>query len=297
MLAGMLGLGPTAVSRLADAAEAIAAGAAPVLWLQGLSCSGCTISLLNSDSPGPAEIITKYLSLGFHSTLSAATGKVATDAIQSMIAKAKGDYILVMEGAIPADMPLACNIGGQDIGQLFQTAAAGAKTVMAVGTCAVYGGVPAAEQNPTGAVSVAKYMTDQEIDVPLVAIPGCPAHPDWVVGTLAHLLKFGMPKLDMKHRPVAFYSKSIHELCLRCHDYDNDIFAAKFGDDGCLHKLGCVGPTTYADCTLRQWNSGTNVCTRCGGGCIGCTTESFARRRDIAMFKKPAPQTQPAAKG
>ena len=294
MLAAMLGLGSGAISRLTQAAEEIATGAAPVLWLQGLSCSGCSISLLNSDNPGPAEIITRYLSIGFHSTLSAATGKVGMDAIEAMITKSKGQYILVMEGAIPVSMPSACAMGGQDIGQLFLRAAKAAKTVIAVGTCAAFGGVPAAAENPTGAASVSQFMSDQGVDVPLVALPGCPAHPDWIVGTLAHLLKFGMPKLDQKRRPVAFFGDSIHNQCGRCHDYENDHFAAKFGDPGCLYKLGCAGPKTYADCTLRQWNSGTNTCTRAGAPCIGCTTDNFASRQDMPFFKKPAPQSQPA---
>ena len=297
MLAAMMGLGSSAISRLAQAAEEIAAGAAPVLWLQGLSCSGCTVSLLNSDNPGPAEIITRYLSLGFHSTLSAATGKVGMDAIEAMITKAKGQYILVMEGSIPVGMPAACEMGGQNIGQLFLRAAAGAKTVIAVGTCAAFGGIPAAAENPTGATSVSQFMTAQGVETPLVALPGCPAHPDWIVGTLAHLLKFGMPKLDSKRRPAMFYDKSIHNQCLRCHDYENDRFAAKFGDPGCLYKLGCVGPKTYADCTLRQWNSGTNVCTRAGAPCIGCTADNFASRQDMPLFKKSASQTQPASPG
>jgi hydrogenase small subunit len=285
-LAAIMGLGSAAVSSLADAAQEIASATAPVLWLQGLSCSGCTISLLNSDSPGPAEIITRYLSLGFHSTLSAATGQVGMDSIEAMITRAKGKYILVMEGAIPAGMPAACNIGGQDIGQLFLHAASGAKTVVAVGTCAAFGGVPSAQDNPTGAVSVPQFMSARHVTVPLVALPGCPAHPDWIVGTLAHLLKLGMPKVDEKRRPVAFFDRTIHAQCSRSHDYDNERFAHKFGDQGCLHELGCLGIRTIADCTLRQWNSGTNVCTRAGGGCIGCAAENFASRKDMPLFRK-----------
>jgi hydrogenase small subunit len=285
MLAAMMGLGLGAVSRLAQAAQEIAGGTAPLLWLQGLSCSGCTVSLLNCDNPGPAEIITRYLSLGFHSTLSAATGRVAMDAIESMIAKAQGQYILVMEGAIPLGMPSACAIGQQEISRLFLRASAHAKTIMAVGTCAVFGGIPAAAENPTGAVSVAQFMRQQNVDVPLIALPGCPAHPDWIVGTLAHLLKFGMPALDQKRRPVAFYDRSIHAQCPRAHDYDNDRFAVKFGDQGCLHNLGCMGIRTLADCTLRQWNSGINTCTRAGAPCIGCASETFGGRKDTPLFK------------
>jgi hydrogenase small subunit len=291
MLAATMGLGLGAVERLAQAAQEIASGAAPILWLQGLSCSGCTVSLLNSDNPGPAEIITRYMSLGFHSTLSAATGRVGMDAVEAMIAKSKEQYILVVEGAMPVGMPSACVMGQQEMGQLFLRAAANAKTIMAVGTCAVFGGIPAAEDNPTGAAPVEQLMRQKNIDVPLVALPGCPAHPDWIVGTLAHLLKFGMPTLDQKHRPVAFFDRTIHAQCTRSHDYDNDRFALKFGDQGCLHELGCMGIKTLADCPLRLWNCGTNTCTRCGGLCIGCTSETFGGRKDTPMFKKVEPTT------
>jgi hydrogenase small subunit len=291
MLAAMMGLGPGAVSRLAAAAAEIAGGSGPILWLQGLSCSGCTVSLLNSDNPGPAEIITRYMSLGFHSTLSAATGRVGMDAVEAMIVKSKEPYILVMEGAMPVGMPSACVMGQQEIGPLFLRASANAKTIMAVGTCAVFGGLPAAAGNPTGAASVEQFMRQHNLDVPWVALPGCPAHPDWIVGTLAHLLKFGMPTLDQRHRPVAFFGRSIHAQCTRSHDYDNDRFARKFGDPGCLHELGCMGIRTLGDCPLRQWNSAANTCTRAGAPCIGCTCETFGRLRETPLFKKVDPAT------
>jgi hydrogenase small subunit len=285
LLAGMMGLGLEAVPRLAQAAQEIATGAAPVLWLQGLSCSGCTVSLLNSDSPGPAEIVTRYMSLGFHSTLSAATGRVAMESVEAMVSKSREKYILVVEGAIPAGMPSACTMGGQEIGALFLRACANARAILAVGTCAAFGGVPAAEGNPTGAVTVEEAMRGRRIRVPLVNIPGCPAHPDWVIGTLAHLLKLGLPPLDHRRRPLAFFDRTLHAQCHRSHDYDNDHFAEKFGDEGCLHKLGCLGIRTLADCTVRQWNSGTNTCTRAGSPCIGCTSENFALRKDAPLLK------------
>lgn len=294
MLAAMLGLGPGAVTKLAAAMEQLAGGNAPVLWIQGLSCSGCSVSLLNSEDPGPAELITKYISLRFHSNLSAATGETCAQIINGLLEKQRGQYILAVEGAIPAGMPKACEIGGEPFARQFARAAAGAKAVVAVGACAAFGGIPAAQQNPTNAVCVRDFMKSENINTPLIVLPGCPAHPDWIVGTLAHVLKFGIPALDDQCRPKVFFNRPLHDQCPRFADYEREIFAKNFGDEGCLFKLGCMGPNTFSDCTLRQWNSGTNTCTRAGMPCIGCASQVFAIRTDLPFYRKTELQGQKA---
>ena len=81
-------------------AEELASGNAPVLWLQGQSCSGCSVSLLDADAIAPAHLITRYINLSFHQTLSATTGTQAVETVNKIIAA--GGYILVVEGAVPA---------------------------------------------------------------------------------------------------------------------------------------------------------------------------------------------------
>lgn len=289
-IAALTGLPSLAIPEIAKAIDQLVSGSAPVLWLQAQSCSGCSVSLLNSENPGPAELLTQYMSLSFHSTLSTATGYVATDVLNKRI-DAK-DYILVVEGSIPEKMPQACVMGQEQVTRQVARAAKNAKAVIAAGACAAFGGIPAAENNPTGAVSVPDFLAHEHISTPVIRIPGCPLHPDWIVGTVVHVLKFGMPKLDTKGRPSAFFSKLIHEQCPRFRDYEKENFARTFGDDGCLFKLGCLGINTHADCTVRYWNSGTNTCIKAGSPCIGCADEQFAAKKDFPFYRKSEIQAE-----
>jgi hydrogenase small subunit len=280
-LAALMGLGASAIPRLAEAAEQLARRA-PVLWLQGLSCSGCSVSLLNSSPLTPARLLTRYISLVFHQTLSTATGHVSVEVVNKTIEQ--GGYILVVEGAVPAGMPAACGFGNEPFNGQLERAARRAKAVLAVGSCAVSGGIPAAENNPTGAVGVPAFLKHAGVVTPVISIPGCPVHPDWLVGTMVHVLKFGLPPLDESGRPKAFFSKLVHDQCPRFADYERENFAKSLGDEGCLFKLGCQGPLTRADCNLRLWNSGANACIRAGAPCVGCASASFAAKRDFPLY-------------
>lgn len=290
-LCALMGLSAGAIPRLAEAAEELASGKAPVLWLQGQSCSGCSISLLDADAIGPAQLLTRYINLTFHQTLSATTGHQAVETVNKVIAG--GGFILVVEGAVPAGMPEACTFGGERFGEQLLRAARAAKAVVAVGTCASFGGIPGAENNPTGAISAAQYLKNQGVSTPAILIPGCPCHPDWLLGTLTHVLKLGIPPLDELGRPKAFFSRLMHDQCPRFADYEREKFARTFGEDGCLFKLGCLGAITHTDCALRHWNGGVNSCIRAGAPCTGCGSEQFAAKASLPFItKKRAAQNQ-----
>jgi hydrogenase small subunit len=284
-LGALMGFSACATPQLAGALEEMASGATPVLWLQGQSCSGCSISLLNTENPGPAALLTEYINLVFHQTISAATGAGAVDAVNKAIAQ--GGYLLCVEGAVPADMPRACHFGEELFGAQLLRAARAAKAVVAVGTCAAFGGIPAAEGNPTGAVGVPKFLTNHGVNTTTVSVPGCPAHPEWVVGTLAHVLKFGLPALDALGRPKMFFSRVLHDQCPRFADYERENFASAYGEPGCLFKLGCLGPNTFADCTTRAWNGG-NSCIQAGAPCTGCAGRDFVARTTFPLATRPA---------
>lgn len=283
-LAASMGLGASLVPQVAEALVSLSTGQAPVLWLQGQSCSGCSVSLLNTENPSPAAVLTRYISLLFHSTLSAATGHTAMAVVNKSIEA--GGYFLAVEGSMPASMPKACLVGDQPVTDLVHRAAQKAKAVIAVGTCASFGGIPAAQNNPTGAVDVASFLKMKGVKTPVIRLPGCPTHPDWIVGTLVHVIKFGLPKLDREGRPKIFYGRLIHDQCPRFADYERENFAQLFGDQGCLFKLGCLGPVTKADCTTRYWNRGANTCIVAGAPCIGCASEIFARSASLPFYRK-----------
>ena len=144
-------------------------------------------------------------------------------------------------------------------------------------SCSTYGGIPHANPNPTGAVSVSDIIQDK----PIVNVPGCPPIPVVITGVLAHFLTFGtLPELDHIGRPIAFYGNSIHDRCYRRPFYDKGKFAETFDDKGarkgwCLFKLGCKGPTTYNACATTKWNNGTSFPIEAGHPCLGCSEPDF----------------------
>lgn len=283
-MALLMGLGSQAVPGIAEALENLATGRAKVLWLQGQSCSGCSISTIDSESPGPAELVTRYISLLFHQTLSAVTGERCMEIISK--SSEEGGHILVVEGSIPAGMPEACMVGESPVSDLVANAARTATHVISLGACAAFGGIPGAENNPTGAVSVPDFLKSQSIATPILTIPGCPSHPDWFVGSLVYLLKYGLPPMDSLGRPRMFFAETNHHRCPRFYDYERSNFAKYFSDDGCLFELGCLGVVTYADCTLRDRNGGINNCIKAGGPCIGCSSEIFAKKASLPFYRK-----------
>ncbi len=287
-LAALMGLGSPAVPKIAHALESLASDTPPVLWLQAQSCSGCSVSMLNSESPGLAELLTRHISLVFHATLSAATGEMAMDIVHRIMENSResGGYLLAVEGSIPEKMPNVCMMGEESMNDLISRAAKPAKAVIAVGTCASFGGIPGAENNPTGAVSLPVFLKNRGIAKTLITVPGCPAHSEWIVGTFAYLLKFGIPPRDKNGRPDMFFSRLVHDQCPRFADYERENFAATFSENGCLFKLGCLGPNTHADCTIRYWNSRTSSCITAGGPCIGCASEEFARKASFPFYRK-----------
>jgi hydrogenase small subunit len=214
----------------------------------------------------------------YHETLSAAAGFQVEEAKQAAMKKYAGQYVLVVEGSIsPKDGGIYCTVGGKSSVDLLKEAAAGAAAIIATGNCAAFGGLPRANPNPTGAVSVAEIIKDK----PIINIPGCPAIPEVFTGILAHFLVFGtLPELDNLHRPKAFYGQTIHDRCLRRPFYDAGKFANSFDDEGarngwCLYKLGCKGPTTYNSCATLKWSGGLSFPIQSGHPCLGCSEPNF----------------------
>ena len=279
-VAALWGLAPSVIPSLAEAVEELESSQSPVLWLQGSNCSGCSVSLLNTYPLMPVSLLTKHLSLKFNQTISTAQGELAVGVVNQTISHA--DYILVVEGAVPAGMPKACMFGGETFPAQLLRAAAGATHVVAVGSCSCFGGVVSAGSNPIGATDVLSFLSANSMTKPFVRVPGCPPHPDWMVGTLVHLLKLGVPALDAYHRPTKFFGRRVHDTC----PFRRGTDAAKLGDRGCMVHLGCRGQSTYADCVARGWNNTSSNCVFTNTPCLGCTQPDFAH---TGPFYYPVP--------
>ena len=273
--ASLMALPPSAVSQVA---EALATARRPsVIWLSFQECTGCTESLTRSHAPTVESLIFDAISLDYHHTLQAAAGHGAEAAREAAQEENKGEYILVVDGSIPVGNPAYSTIAGISNLDMLKTAAKDCFAIVAVGTCAAFGGLPHADPNPTGAVSVSEIIKDK----PIINVSGCPPIPVVITGVLAHFLTFGtIPELDALGRPAAFFGQNIHDRCYRRPFYERGQFAETFDDEGakkgwCLYKLGCKGPTTYNACATLKWNSGTGFPIQAGHGCIGCSEPRF----------------------
>ena len=261
----------------------------PVIWLQGAGCTGCSVSLLNAVSPRIQNLLLdelvpgQQLSLIFHATIMAGQGEPVIRVLKDAQQNRKGGYILVVEGAIPtAEGGRYGSVGemdGQEITIKQSVAELGRNALLtiAVGTCAAFGGIPAAKPNPTLCKGVKDLFNEERIDTPVVNLPGCPLHPEWFTGTISVILFSGADalQLDDLARPTLFYGKLVHENCPRRADFDKGKFAQKLGDPGCLYQLGCKGHYANADCPLRQWNNGLNWCVKAGSPCLACVEPEF----------------------
>jgi hydrogenase small subunit len=273
--ASLMALPPTMVPAVAAALEK--ARRPSVIWLSFQECTGCTESLTRSHAPTVENLIFDHISLDYHHTLQAAAGEAAEQARETAMKENEGKYLVVVDGSIPTANPGFSTIAGVSNLQILEETVKGAAAVIAVGSCAAFGGLPHASPNPTGAVSVSDIVHDK----PVVNVSGCPPIPVVITGVLAHFLTFGvLPELDDLGRPMAFFGKSIHDRCYRRPFYDKGLFAETFDDEGarkgwCLYRLGCKGPMTYNACATAKWNAGTSWPVESGHGCLGCSEPNF----------------------
>ncbi len=253
-----------------------------VIYLEANTCTGDLISLLNARDPDIGRFIREDIDLRFQTTLMVAEGTKAINYMYESAEENWGKYIFIVEGAIPVkDDGIFGIIGEASDGpltslQAVRDLAPGAKYILPFGVCASFGGQYATPPNPAGVQSVSAVL-DQRDKRKVVNVSGCPGHPDWLIGTLTHLLVYGMPELDAHRRPKVFFGRTVHDLCPRRTLFEQGIFASAPGDSGCLYKIGCKGPVAGCDVPLRQWNTyyhwqwpiGCNV------PCIACTEPGY----------------------
>lgn len=273
--ASFLALAPSMSSVIAK--QLLKARRPSVIYLSFQECTGCLESLTRSYTPSIENMIFNMISLDYDDTLMAAAGKQSEDALDTAIKENYGHYLVIVDGSVPLGHGGIYNTqAGKSAVQILTDTARGAAAIVCVGTCSSFGGIPYANPNPTGAVPVSDIIKDK----PIINVPGCPPIPAVITGTLVHYVTMGIPALDDRHRPLAFFGNTIHDRCYRRPFFDAGKFAKTFDDEGarngwCLYELGCKGPTTYNACATIKWNEGTSFPIQSGHPCIGCSAPDF----------------------
>lgn len=286
MVAAPFGLTLTDHAEAAEVAKEIAKARRPsVIWLHFQDCTGCTETLLRTSQPDLGMLVFDLLSIDYHETLMAAAGADAERALEEAVAANTGRFVLVVEGSIPQGrMADYMTLAGKPAVDVLRRVAKDAAAIVAIGSCASWGGIPSADPNPTQATGVASIVHDR----PIVNIPGCPPNPyTFLAVVLEYAVHGKLPVLDDKRRPKFAFDRTIHDHCPRRAHFDAGRFVETFGDEShrqgyCLYKLGCKGPDTHAACSTRHFNEVVDAWPiGIGAPCVGCTEEHLAFRKPM----------------
>lgn len=264
-----------------------------LLWLQSGGCGGCSMSLLSAESP---DMLLSLQSAGihllWHPGLSKQNGYELLELLQGIIDGEIRLDILCLEGSViqgPDGSGLFHRLAGTEhpMRDWIKALSLQAKYVLAVGSCAAFGGITAGGGNPSEACGLQfdrhtgggllgnDFCAKSEL--PVVNIAGCPTHPNWVLETLSQISlgDLSMSELDELNRPRSYTAHLVHHGCPRNEYYEYKASAEKPSDLGCMmENMGCVGTVAHADCNTRLWN-GKGSCLRGGYACINCTAPDF----------------------
>ena len=154
---------------------------------------------------------------------------------------------------------------------------------------------PAAEGNPTGAMSVMDFLGEglsERLWPPVINIPGCAPQGDNFTETVFAVLLFlqglgPLPTFDELGRPAWLFRDTVHQGCTRAGFYEEGMFAKRYGDPECLVEIGCWGPVVNCNIVQRGAINHMGGCMRAGGVCIGCTMPGFPDK--FSPFYKTPP--------
>jgi ferredoxin hydrogenase small subunit len=265
-----------------------------VLWLQSGGCGGCSLSLLCADT---ADFRGQLRQIGInligHPALTLESGQESLAVLADCLSGRVKLHALCIEGAVlrgPEGSGRFHMLAGtqEPMLQWIQRLSAVAEHVLAIGSCAAFGGISAAGSNPTDACGL-QYEGDHaggllggtwrsRAGLPVINVAGCPTHPGWVLETLAALADpHGLlpAQLDALGRPRFYSDQLVHHGCTRNEYYEYKASAESPGELGCMMEhMGCKGTQAHADCNIRLWN-GEGSCVRAGYACISCTEPGF----------------------
>ncbi len=264
-----------------------------LIWLQSGGCGGCTLSLMCAQSP---DFLTSFeaanINILWHPAISQESGREAAAIIDDVMEGRVALDMLCLEGSVmmgPNRTGKFHMMSGSDTPMMDVIAglAERANHVVGVGSCAAFGGITSTGENVAEACGLS-FDGDQrggllgetfrsKSRLPVINIPGCPAHPDWVTETFSHLTSGTLSSgdLDNFHRPTAITGTLVHHGCTRNEFYEYKASAEKLSQQGCMmENLGCKGTQAAGDCNIRPWN-GSGSCISGGYPCIACTEPGF----------------------
>ena len=291
-----------------------------VFWLAGMSCDGCSIAVTGATNPGIEGLLLGVVPampkvLLHHPVLAVESGEAFVKWFKDGADGKLGDpYVLVFEGSV-ADERIAQRTGGYfsamgvemmdgedgeethpvPTATWLHRLAPGAAATIAIGTCATWGGIPAAEGNPTGSMSVMDSLGKDyrsAFGLPVINIPGCAPVGDNFTETVFAILLFlqglgPLPAFDELGRPAWLFNETVHQGCTRAGFYEEGTFAHAYGDPECLVEIGCWGPIVQCNIVKRGAQNHMGGCMEAGGVCIGCTMPGFPDK--FSPFYKPPP--------
>lgn len=259
LMAATLGLEATYIPKIAEAL--VSGPRPPFIWLQFAECTGCTEAFLRSSSPFIDDLLLNKISLEYHETIMAPAGEAATKSLTDAVSKYSGKFFCVVEGSLPlAGSGNYGMIGGRTMLEIAQEVCPQAKMMISLGTCAAYGGLPAATGGLTGAECVHGALNGLNT----IKMPGCPPNPVNFAALIVNYLLFSdFPKLDTLGRPTFAYGSTVHSQCPRR------------DTEWCLEGFGCRGPSTYHNCPTVKYNDKTSWCVQADCPCKGCAQPGF----------------------
>lgn len=254
----------------------------PVIWISALSCHGCSESLLSVRRPSFADVILEMVSIKYHETFYPYLLDNNEDSFKSTVEE--GRFILFVEGGLPRTEDKTCMVAGRPATEIVEELGKTAEFVVAVGSCASFGGIPSL--GLASAISVSEFLKREDV----VNLPTCPVHPEHLSITLAYLLYYGrIPELDELGRPQMLFSKSVHEFCERKKFFNEGKFAKDLNSEDesnyCLYLLGCKGTLAKSDCPQRRWTDEKSWCVSCNAGCQACSEKDWFERM-LPLFEE-----------
>ena len=285
-------------------------------WLAGMSCDGCSISVLGATQPTVESLLLGTIPgvprvILHHPVLSVDAGEAFVKHFEeAWHGKLDAPYVIILEGSVPDEQlsgdgwfsamgTSAISDGGTGrptpMNTWLERLAPGAAAAFAIGTCATWGGVPAAAGNPTGSMSLMDFLGKDyrsAFGLPVINVPGCAPQGDNFTETVAAVLLFlqgigPLPAFDELGRPAWLFGETVHRNCPRAGYYEEGVFAQQRGDRQCLVEIGCWGPVVQCNITSRGAINHVGGCMNAGGVCIGCTMPGFPDK--FAPFYKAPP--------